>query len=72
MICLALLASDTCNSAHNSETEQQSTRINMYREKIVHSLVLGEYTRSAPYVLETMIHYVYIKFAIHADAFKDS
>lgn len=35
------------------------------------SLILGEYTKSAPYVLETMIHYVYIEFAIRADADKD-
>lgn len=70
MICLAVLASDTWDSAHD-EMEHQSTRINLYREKIVQSLVLGEYTKSSPYVLETMLHYVYIEFAIHADADKD-
>lgn len=70
MICLAVLASDAWDSAHN-EMEQKSIQINLYREKIVQSLVLGEYTKSGPYVLETMIHYVYIEFAIHADADKD-
>ena len=71
MICLAVLASDAWDSAHNNEREQRSIQINLYREKIVQSLVLGEYTKSAPYVLETMIHYVYIEFAMHADADKD-
>ena len=71
MICLAVLASDAWDSAHNHEMEQQSIQINLYREKIMQSLVLGEYTKSGPYVLETMIHYVYIEFAIHADADKD-
>lgn len=71
MICLAVLASDAGDSAHKSEMEQRSIQVNLYREKIVQSLVLGEYTKSGPYVLETMIHYVYIEFAIHADADKD-
>ena len=71
MICLAVLASNTWDSAHKNEMEQRSIQINFYREKIVQSLVLGEYTKSGPYVLETMIHYVYIEFAIHADADKD-
>ena len=71
MICLAVLASDAWDSAHNHEMEQQSVQINLYREKIMQSLVLGEYTKSGPYVLETMIHYVYIEFAIHADTDKD-
>ena len=71
MICLAVLASGAWDSAHGNEMEQQSLQINLYREKIVQSLILGEYTKSAPYVLETMIHYVYIEFAIRADADKD-
>ena len=71
MICLAVLASDAWDSAHNNEREQRSNQIDLYREKIVQSLVLGEYTKAAPYVLETMIHYVYIEFAMHADADKD-
>lgn len=71
MICLAVLASDAWDSAHDNEMEQQSLQIKLYREKIVQSLILGEYTKSAPYVLETMIHYVYIEFAIRADADKD-
>ncbi len=71
MICLAVLASDAWDSALGDEMEQQSLQIELYREKIVQSLILGEYTKSAPYVLETMIHYVYIEFAISADADKD-
>lgn len=71
MICLAMLASDASDSAHGTEVEQQSLQINLYREKIVQSLIKGEYTKSGPHVLETMIHYVYIEFAIRADADKD-
>ncbi|KAL8770429.1 MAG: hypothetical protein Q9209_003855 [Squamulea sp. 1 TL-2023] len=71
MICLAVLASNAWDSAPGDEVEQQSLQIGLYREKIVQSLILGEYTKSGPYALETMIHYVYIEFAIRADADKD-
>ena len=71
MMCLAVLASDTWDSAQGDEMEQQSLQVDLYREKIVQSLILGEYTKSAPSVLETLIHYVYIEFAISADADKD-
>ena len=71
MISLAVLASEAGDSAHDNEMQQQSLQINLYREKIVQSLILGEYTKSAPSVLEAMIHYVYIEFAIRADADRD-
>ncbi|KAI4123354.1 MAG: hypothetical protein LQ338_005307 [Usnochroma carphineum] len=70
MICLAVLASDTRDSVHGDDVEQQPLQTNLYRERLVQSLILGEYTNSGPYVLETMIHYVYIEFAIRADADK--
>ena len=71
MICLAVLALDTWDSAQGDEMEQQSIQVDLYREKIAQSLILGEYTEPAPCVLETLIHYVYIEFAIRADADKD-
>lgn len=71
MICLAVIASDAWDSAHGNEMDQQLLQINLYREKIVQSLILGEYTKSSPAALETMIHYVYIEFAMRADADKD-
>lgn len=43
----------------------------MYREKIVQCLILGEYTNSGPYALETLYHYVQIEFSMRADADKD-
>jgi hypothetical protein len=71
MICLAVLASDASDSTHYNEAEQQSLQIDLYREKIAQCLIVGEYTKSGPYVLETMIHYVYVEFGIRADADKD-
>ncbi|KAL8734068.1 MAG: hypothetical protein Q9181_003352 [Wetmoreana brouardii] len=71
MICLAVLATEASDSAHGDQVEQQSLQTNLYREMVVQSLILGEYTKSGPYVLETMIHYVYIELAIRADADKD-
>ncbi|KAE8349001.1 hypothetical protein BDV28DRAFT_142177 [Aspergillus coremiiformis] len=68
MICLACLTSDTCDS----DAEHLSLQIDLYREKIVQCLVLGEYTRSGPYVLETVINYVYVEFCIRTDADKDT
>ncbi|KAI2472704.1 putative fungal-specific transcription factor [Annulohypoxylon bovei var. microspora] len=69
MICLALLASDASDSSRGGEAEQ--LQINLYREKIVQCLIMGEYTKSAPYGLETLINYVYIEFMLGTDAGKD-
>ncbi|KAL3472236.1 fungal-specific transcription factor domain-containing protein [Aspergillus californicus] len=67
MICLACLASPP----EVPEAEQQALQVNLYREKTVQCLVMGEYTKTGPYVLETVINYVYIEFGIHPDANKD-
>ncbi|KZF19520.1 putative fungal-specific transcription factor, partial [Xylona heveae TC161] len=66
MICLAVVISDATN-----EAEQLSLQIGLYREKIVQCLILGEYTKGRPYVLETVIHYLYVEFCMRADADKD-
>ncbi|KAI9154716.1 Fusarisetin A cluster transcription factor fsa6 [Paramyrothecium foliicola] len=70
MLCLALVASDPADTAHG-DPEQRSLQINLYREKTVQCLVLGEYTKSGPYVLETFINYVYIELCLRGDADKD-
>ncbi|EZF33320.1 hypothetical protein H109_03636 [Trichophyton interdigitale MR816] len=73
MICLALLASDLpYASFNNNDTEQQTLQADLYREKIVQCLIMGEYTNSGPYVLETMIQYVYVEYIVRADAGKDN
>ncbi|KAM5466589.1 hypothetical protein MauCBS54593_005846 [Microsporum audouinii] len=73
MICLAVLASDLPDASYsNNETEQQALQVDLYREKIVQCLIIGEYTNSGPYVLETMIQYVYVEYSIRADAGKDN
>lgn len=69
MICLALLSSDATDSSSSSEAEQ--LQINMYREKIVQCLIIGEYTNLSPYGLETLINYVYVEFMMGIDAGKD-
>lgn len=71
MICLAILASDAGDSGNGNEMQQPSLQIDLYREKMVQCLILGEYTKSAPNVLEAIIHYVYIEFAIRADTDRD-
>lgn len=71
VICLAIVTSDTIDPSQTHKMEQQSLQINMYREKIVQCLYLGEYTKSGPHVLETMLHYLHIEFAIHTNADKD-
>ncbi|KAK3299647.1 uncharacterized protein B0H64DRAFT_389201 [Chaetomium fimeti] len=70
MISLALLASDASDTAHG-DPEHRSAQIDLYREKTVQCLVIGEYTKSGPYVLETVIHYVYIELILRGDADKD-
>ncbi|KAL4743234.1 hypothetical protein BDV11DRAFT_215371 [Aspergillus similis] len=68
MICLACVAS---NQAENPEAEMQSLQFDLYREKTVQCLIIGEYTKSGPYVLETVINYIYAEFCVCADANKD-
>lgn len=68
MICLACLTTDT----FDAEVEHLSLQIALYREKIVQCLVLGEYTRTAPYVLQTVINYVCIEFCLRTDADQDT
>ena len=68
MICLACLAS---NQPDNSDTELLSRQIDLYREKTVQCLIMGEYTKSGPYVLETIINYIYAEFCVCTDANRD-
>lgn len=68
MICLTVMAPNA--SDHGSNVDQERLQIELYREKIVQCL-LGEYTRSGPYVLETVIHYVYVEMLFRADCAKD-
>ncbi|RAK84240.1 fungal-specific transcription factor domain-containing protein [Aspergillus costaricaensis CBS 115574] len=65
MICLAVMASSVTDS---SEEEQKTLQLELYREKIVQCLMIGEYTKPGPYVLETLVHYVYIEYGINPDA----
>ncbi|KAI0436328.1 putative fungal-specific transcription factor [Xylaria telfairii] len=69
MICLAMIVSDS--HGHGPETDQQPPQISLYREKLVQCLVLGEYTKPSPYVLEALIHYVYVEFLLCPDAKDD-
>jgi len=71
MMCLALLASDDADAIPGTEGEQQWLQIDLYRERIVQCLITGEYTNCGPYVLEAVINYVYVEFAIRSDADKD-
>ncbi|CAG7918507.1 unnamed protein product [Penicillium olsonii] len=68
MICLACLTSEVPSEPN---PEDISLQVDLYREKIVQCLTLGEYTRSGPYVLETVINYTYAEFCIRTDADKD-
>ncbi|KAL4770347.1 hypothetical protein BDW60DRAFT_193076 [Aspergillus nidulans var. acristatus] len=68
MICLACVAS---NQAEYPEAEMQSLQFDLFREKTVQCLIMGEYTKSGPYVLETVINYIYAEFCICTDANKD-
>lgn len=71
MICLACVAADTSDLSQRNDAKQQSSQALLYREKIVQCLIMGEYTKSGPYVLETIIHYVYVESCLRPDANKD-
>ncbi|OHE94206.1 fungal specific transcription factor [Colletotrichum orchidophilum] len=69
MICLAVIASDPATDI--SERGQQQLQIDLYREKLVQCLLMGDYTQGGDHALETFINYVYVEFRIHDDAQKD-
>ena len=71
MMCLAQLACPQPDSAPSYEAEQQRQQIDLYREKTVQCLVMGDYTNCGPHVLETVQNYVYVEFGIRPDADKD-
>lgn len=71
MLCLAVLASSSSDFKHGHEVEQQFLQIDLFREKIVQCLTMGEYTKSVPFGLETLIHYIYVELGIRTDANKD-
>ncbi|ROW14929.1 hypothetical protein VPNG_03347 [Cytospora leucostoma] len=73
MICLAALASAASESTQGNEPEQQRLQTELYREKIVQCLVMDEYTKAGPHVLETVMHYVYVEtgMLLRADSSKD-
>ncbi|KAH8422332.1 fungal specific transcription factor domain-containing protein [Aspergillus melleus] len=71
MICLAVQVSRVSDNAGSHVIEQRRRQIELYREKAVQCLLMGEYTKAGPYVLEAIIHYVYIEFCLHPDADRD-
>ncbi|KAK7981458.1 hypothetical protein PG988_003696 [Apiospora saccharicola] len=71
MICLAVITSGESEISYGSDTDNTILPVNTYREKTAQCLVAGEYTKSGPYVLEAMIHYVYIEFLLSPDADHD-
>ncbi|KAI8245895.1 Trichosetin biosynthesis cluster transcription factor TF23 [Colletotrichum sp. SAR 10_96] len=71
MICLALIASDTNSQGLSKEMTRYDLDIEVYREKVVQCLIMGEYTNGGSHTLETFMNYVYIEFRIHEDAEKD-
>lgn len=46
-------------------------QVSVYREKVAQCLIRGEYTKCGPYVLETLVHYLYIEFLLSPDADQD-
>ncbi|KAF4900198.1 Fusarisetin A cluster transcription factor fsa6 [Colletotrichum fructicola] len=71
MICLALIASDTSSQGLSKEMTHYDLDIEVYREKVVQCLIMGEYTNGGSHALETFMNYVYIEFRIREDAEKD-
>ncbi|KAI0431094.1 fungal-specific transcription factor domain-containing protein [Xylaria sp. FL1042] len=71
ILCLAVMASDTQDLGHSSEIGHTQLEIELYREKIVDCLIMSEYTKPSPSVLEAVIHYLYVEFLLGPDAQDD-
>lgn len=48
--------------------EQRILQIEVCCEKVAQYLLAGEYTKAGPYVLGTMLNYLYIEFGKRPDA----
>lgn len=73
MMCLALLASDASDTTDGLGAQQQRAfEIELCREKVVRCLTAGQYTKTGPYVLETMANNLYVEFIMHPDANRDA
>ncbi|OOF90536.1 hypothetical protein ASPCADRAFT_510799 [Aspergillus carbonarius ITEM 5010] len=45
-------------SIEDSDDPETPVRVNLFREKTIHCLILSEYTRGGDYVLETLVNYL--------------
>ncbi|CEJ83195.1 Putative Fungal specific transcription factor [[Torrubiella] hemipterigena] len=72
IICLAVTTSDVAEAGPGYERDLALRQVDLYVEKIVQCLVLGQYTNTGPYVVESLVHYMHIEFAICTDANKDA
>ncbi|KAI1348456.1 fungal-specific transcription factor domain-containing protein [Xylaria sp. FL0043] len=68
ILCLAVMASDPQHPSFGSETDHKQLQIELYRQKIVDCLIMSEYTKPGPYVLEAVIHYLCVEFLLEPDA----
>ncbi|KAJ2966796.1 hypothetical protein NQ176_g9978 [Zarea fungicola] len=71
IICLAVTTSDLAEAGPTYERDLALRQVDLYVEKIVQCLVLGRYTHAGPYVVESLMHYLHVEFAICTDANKD-
>lgn len=71
MICLASITSEASGNILGITPEQQAARNRIYRTRIVQCLMAAEYTKGGPWVLETLVHYIYVEFALQPDTEKD-
>ncbi|KAI0809845.1 hypothetical protein GGR55DRAFT_679075 [Xylaria sp. FL0064] len=71
ILCLAVMASDPQHPSFGSETDHKQLQIERYRRKIVDCLIMNEYTKPGPYVLEAVVHYLYVEFLLEPDAQDD-
>ncbi|KAJ8130754.1 hypothetical protein O1611_g2873 [Lasiodiplodia mahajangana] len=68
MICLAAISDEPVSTWAG---EERNPLIDLYRERMVQCLAIGEYTNQKPYVLETLYHYITIEYSIRKDADKN-
>ncbi len=67
-----LLFSIMCVSTQFQQSSEDppetSVRVHVFRERTVHCLVLGQYTRGGAYILETMVNYLCGEMLLSRDA----
>lgn len=72
ILSLVITTLDVAEASPGIERNRALRQVHLFVEKTVQCLVLGQYTKPGPYVVESVVHYMHVEFAISVDANEDA